>query len=134
MPTPQPSDGQQRYERVLASCKKIWGADKAFDFDLETDDYEYYIAVVKEDCGTSFGPPLMLASSTNGPERAWDALDARLSSMARQVGGRECNITVGFHTDKKEQVDLMAAAAETKAGKDAKHKMHAKGAEKPGKA
>lgn len=74
-----------RFQRIEANCKKIWGVDKVFDFDIETDDYEHYHYIVKEDRGLSFGPALTMTSSCNGPDGAEEELDRMLRIWARQV-------------------------------------------------
>jgi hypothetical protein len=76
-------------ERIQANCKKIWGAEKDFELDIETDDYEYYSCLVREDRGDSFGPPLTMTSLCYGEDRAWDELDRMLSLWARQADGEE---------------------------------------------
>lgn len=78
-----------RYQRIEANCKKIWGAHKYFDIDIETDDYEYYLCVVKEDHGLSFSPPMTMITLFYGGDRALDELDRMLRLWATQVeGGR----------------------------------------------
>jgi len=74
-----------RYQRIEANCQKIWGADKEFDIDIETDDYEYYQCFVRQDHGLSFGPTLVITSVRGGPDRAWNELDRMLRLWARQV-------------------------------------------------
>jgi hypothetical protein len=74
--------------RLEANCKKIWGAEKQFDIDIEADNplrYPSYIGFVKEDYGLSFGSPLMVTGVCAGAQRAWDELDRMLALWAEQV-------------------------------------------------
>lgn len=79
------TQGQLQGKRIEANCKTIWGSHKDFDFDMETDDWEHYCCVVKEDRGLSFGPPLTMTSLCHGSERAWNELDRMLCLWAKQV-------------------------------------------------
>ncbi|KAF2471452.1 uncharacterized protein BDR25DRAFT_368293 [Lindgomyces ingoldianus] len=122
------NEEQTRYERIKENCKKIWGADKEFEFDIETDDYEHYQCIVREDYGLRFGSPLVIASARNGPNKAWDELDRMLRLWARQVeSGRpmtreeQLEIFSGPHGEHKrvledfmnrrDEMDALAAAA-----------------------
>jgi hypothetical protein len=71
----------------LANCKKIWGADK--DFDLNIDYEEGFdkdcACSVREDHGLSFGPWLTMTNWCSGPDAAWNELDRMLGLWARQV-------------------------------------------------
>jgi hypothetical protein len=122
-----PPQGPTRYQRIEANCKKIWGADKEFDIDIETDDYEHYACVVKEDRGLSFSSPLTMTNFCNGPDRAWEELDRMLRTWARQVesgrpmtreecleifsgpNGRHRNFLEAF-LNKKDEMDVLATA------------------------
>ncbi|KAF2117873.1 hypothetical protein BDV96DRAFT_405626 [Lophiotrema nucula] len=74
-----------RGKRIEANCKKIWGANKDFDFDVESDDYEFYFCYVREDFGDMFGRLLAATFSYRGLEGAWNELDRMLRHMARHV-------------------------------------------------
>jgi hypothetical protein len=41
------AQGPTQYQRIEANCKKIWGAEKDFEIDIETDDWEYYSGMVR---------------------------------------------------------------------------------------
>ncbi|KAF2793565.1 hypothetical protein K505DRAFT_375244 [Melanomma pulvis-pyrius CBS 109.77] len=72
-------------QRIQEYCKKIWGADKDFDLDIETDDYENYLCLVREDRGLSFGPVLTMTSLCYGPKEAWHELERMLYLWAKSV-------------------------------------------------
>ncbi|RWQ92843.1 hypothetical protein C8Q69DRAFT_476546 [Paecilomyces variotii] len=60
-----------RSRRILARCEIIWGKGD-YDIDLETDDWSTSWAVVKQDFGDEFGPPLTMTAprgSENGAMR-----------------------------------------------------------------
>jgi hypothetical protein len=52
---------------------------------FETDDYLNYMCHVKEDFGSSFGPPLTITSVCRSSEAAWAELDRMLGLWAKQV-------------------------------------------------
>ena len=74
-----------RHQRIKSNCKKIWGADKEFEINIETGDYHYYLCFVRQDHGFSFGPTLVMTNVCNGSDRAWNELDRMLRLWARQV-------------------------------------------------
>jgi len=79
------AQGRTQYERLHANCKKIWGANKEFDFEVEADHYIYYQAHVKEDWGSSFSGALTMTGVCNSRDAAWNELDRMLDLWARQV-------------------------------------------------
>jgi hypothetical protein len=83
MSTTKPAES--RGERIQANCKIIWGADKDFDLNNETDDYEYYQAHVQEDRGDSFGIPLVMTMFMQRGRSRRNELDRMLAHMARSV-------------------------------------------------
>ncbi|KAF2690123.1 hypothetical protein K458DRAFT_412948 [Lentithecium fluviatile CBS 122367] len=92
-PSPQPqaqSQGEQQASRLLSNSKIIWGAEKDYDFEIETDDYLYYQCMVREDRGYEYGLPLLMTILCYGEEAAWNELDRMLRVWAGQVkSGRE---------------------------------------------
>jgi len=79
------AQGRTQSERLHANCKKIWGADKEFDFEVENDQFIYYQAHVKEDQGLSFSGALTMTGVCNSRDAAWNELDRMLDLLARQV-------------------------------------------------
>jgi hypothetical protein len=72
-------------ERLERNCKLIWGAHCDYDFDVETDDWEWYSCVVKQDFGSSVGPPLIMTGLRPSEEAAWKELEKMLESFAEAV-------------------------------------------------
>jgi len=62
----------------------LWGDHCDYDVDFETDDYEHYSGVVKEDFGTSFGNIRLATSSVRGMDGAWNELDRMLCLLVEQ--------------------------------------------------
>lgn len=87
MSTQQVNNESLQAERILANCKKIWGADKEFDIDIDCDKGPWgdCQAYVREDRGLSFGPMLTMTNVCEGSKRAWNELDRMLRLWARQV-------------------------------------------------
>jgi hypothetical protein len=74
-----------RGKRIEANCKIIWGAECAYDLELETDDWVNYACIVRQDFGLSFGPPLTMTGLCPSEEAAWNELDRMLKLWAEQV-------------------------------------------------
>lgn len=87
MSAPQKTEGELCGQRIIASCKKIWGADKDFDLDIETDDWEHYVCYVREDLTFSLGPILAMEMG-DGPDRPWIELERKLGLCARDAEAR----------------------------------------------
>jgi hypothetical protein len=71
-------------QRIQTYCEIIWGKGD-YDIDVETDDCESYIGVVKKDFGTEFGPPLTITGICNSTEQAWNELNRMLAAWATQM-------------------------------------------------
>ena len=65
--------------RMEANCRIIWGSGDYY-FDEETDDHESYQCVVTGDDGEL----LTMTMLARTRERAWDDLDKKLDTWARQ--------------------------------------------------
>lgn len=122
---------QVRAQRIKANCKRIWGATKDFEFDLDTD-YEHYSCMVREDHGDSFGSHLAMTHECNGPDGAWNELDRMLALWAGQVeSGRPMtkeqtlDIFAGPHGEHRNVINLFL---NEKARRDAKAESDAKAA------
>jgi hypothetical protein len=76
---------REQSRRIVATCKKVWGANKEFDLSVESDDYDHYVCYAKEDFGDSFSGVLIMTALHYGEERAWQELDKMLAAMAREV-------------------------------------------------
>jgi hypothetical protein len=74
-----------RGQRIEDNCKTIWGGSTEYDLEFETDDYEYYVCLVRKDYGTSFGPPLLMTGICPSIEAAAREMDRMLLLMARAV-------------------------------------------------
>ncbi|WPH02474.1 Hypothetical protein R9X50_00533800 [Acrodontium crateriforme] len=71
-------------KRLEGYCKTIWGEGDDYEFDVETDDYEYYqIFVGREQDGRLC--PLTATSVCCGEESAWRDLERMLQVWATQV-------------------------------------------------
>jgi len=77
-----------QYDRVEGYCKKIWGP-MDFIIEYETDDYEYYAYLVKEDRGLSFGPPLTMTTLCEGQNEALHELERKLYLWAKRVESKQ---------------------------------------------
>jgi hypothetical protein len=71
-------------ERIQANCAKIWGAHRAYELDIQTDDYKHYQCFVREDFGDEYSTPLIMTLLCTGEEAAWHELDCMLSCWAGQ--------------------------------------------------
>jgi hypothetical protein len=72
-------------KRIEANCKIIWGEYHDYDLSIDTNDYVLYDCYVRKDFGTSFGPPLTMASASGSREKALNELDRILGLWAAQV-------------------------------------------------
>jgi hypothetical protein len=79
------SEGNLRTKRILANCKKIWGSDSVYDLEQETDDYKYYLCLVRKEYDNCFGSPLIFTTSHNGPDAAWADIDRMLAFRVRKA-------------------------------------------------
>lgn len=86
MSTQQVNNESLQAQRILTNCKKIWGADKEFNIDLDCDGpWGDCQAFVREDGGLTLGPMLTMTNVCHGSKRAWNELDRMLRLWAQQV-------------------------------------------------
>ncbi|KAM3560912.1 hypothetical protein BBAD15_g7986 [Beauveria bassiana D1-5] len=70
-------------QRIKRNCELIWGIGD-YDLDVETDDWVNYVASVKRDYISYYGPLLTMTPCCPSPEAAWNELDRMLSLWAKQ--------------------------------------------------
>jgi hypothetical protein len=86
-------------KRIERNCKINWGSHCDYDLDVETDDWVNYVCIVKQDFGSSIGPPLTMTGLCPSEEAAWNELDRMLELWAESV-------MRGTPMSKQEKVDI----------------------------
>lgn len=73
-----------RSERIQANCKIVWGKGDYY-FNIETEDYNFFWAVVTKEGDSEPGPALTITGLCYSPEHVLAELDRMLFAWARQV-------------------------------------------------